>query len=244
MPLDRAAFEQRIGQDAAGISHERSLVQLFPPDNPDSSTMWRLAVVRDDIGWEYDNQAAALAGAGGGNSDSMWEWVYFMRRMSISVLEAKRLVDAEVTGRLKRQSRRHKHREPLYKSIVKMTHKLDGLSTMLEPIRNSIGAHVRPDDANPAKGTTPYEVRGLETHKGTRGVIRVNAKGKMYGSSYRDFTKLSFLFAWPDVTDNDTLQSKSQTFVIPLAETTSHLLVAIDAVLYTFWLDIRAIEPG
>jgi hypothetical protein len=243
MPLDRVAFEKRMKQQGPAIALERTLVQLFPSDNPDSPTMWRLAIVRDDMGWEYDNQMASLSSAGAGDSDSFWEWVYFMRRMSVSVLEAKRIFDGAVTARFKKQARIHNHRKAFYESILEMTRKLDEVVKALAPIRNSIGAHVRPNDANPEKGTTPFEVRGLETHKASGGVVRLNGRGQMYGSSFRDFTKLSILFAWPEVTDNVGLRAMAATFIKPLAEATSHLLVAIDAVLYTFWLDIGAIPP-
>jgi len=40
-----------------------------------------------------------------------------------------------------------------------------------------------------------------------------------------------------------TLGDKAHSFVRPVLEGSRHLLAAIDAVLHTFWLDIRAIEP-
>lgn len=177
-----------------------------------------------------------------GDPDALWRFAYFLRRLSVSVLEAKHLFDAEIGRTLKRQARQHFHRRPLYRNFLELIKKLNSIEKILEPVRNSLGAHVRPEDANPEAGTESYAVRGLRTHRGMSGEIIVNDAAQ-FGTSYREFTRYSFLFPWPEVVDGDGLNEKATSFVQPVLETTRHLLAAMDAVLHTSWLDIRAIPP-
>jgi hypothetical protein len=249
MPLDRKQLAQDWKLAVRLRSPSRLLVQLFPPENVDSPKMWRLAIVRDDIDWECDSMREATARAAiNGDPEAHWQFAYYLRRLSVSMLEAKRIFDAGdsgsdgITRKLKLQARLHPHRREFYQAIVRLTTKLAKVERLLLPIRNSIGAHVRPNDANPDKATESYEVRGLRAHGGHRGEIHLN-KASAFGTSYREFTRLAPFFCWPEVVDSESLQRKLPEFIQPVVETTRHVIAGIDAVLYAFWLDIRAFPP-
>lgn len=227
----------------------RTLLQLFPYGHERSPLMWRLAIVRDDIAFEFDGAAFAVGDAarsiGSDHGEAMWRIGYFIRRLSVSVLEALNMLDAPggVMQTHQLQAEQYSHREGLHRGLRDLRKKLGEVDKLLKPIRNSIGGHVRPNDANPKKGadaTESIEVQGLRTHWNTPGNLQINRNPPL-GTSYRDFTGIALQFAWPEVTEFEHLMTKLTTFFAPLVGATHHLLVAIDAVLYAFWLDIGAV---
>jgi hypothetical protein len=115
MPIDYVALAKHLGLTVDLRSYPRLLDQLFPPENPYSPCMWRLAIIRDDIDWELNNQIVATKRAATTNDfAALWEFGYFLRRLSISVLEAKHVFDRDITRMLKMQARRHTERLRLY----------------------------------------------------------------------------------------------------------------------------------
>jgi|CZKU01.1.fsa_nt_gi hypothetical protein len=216
-------------------THRKWLAQLFPSGHPDSPVMWRFAIVRDDLAWEIDSVNAATYEAAKGMRadfrDLLWRINYYVRRLSISVLEGKSILDSEIVKKHKEQAQEHAHRDPLYRGLVDLTNKLNAVETLLRPIRVALGGHVRPKEA----------ATGLLTHGSSEGHLLVNDLNA-YGTSYRDFTYLALLFVWPEVTDLAGLMGKLGTFFQPVMQETVHLLAAIDGVLHAFWLDIGSLK--
>jgi hypothetical protein len=221
------------------ISYALKLGDLFPSDDRSSPAMWRLAILRDDIGRELDG----LVALDPQDDEQVWEHVYFLRRLPVSILEAKGILEYEVSRTLKQQAPGSKRHSDLHHAIGQVTAKLAALESLLKPVRNAMGAHVRPDSANPTKGSSEsYEIRGLRSHAQRSGKITLN-RGSGHGTSYRDFTKHSILFAWPEVTDDATFRAKAAEIFPRLIPIGIELVAAIDAVLMLFWLDVGAFGP-
>ena len=215
--------------------HRKWLAQLFPSGHPDSPVMWRLAIVRDDLAWELDSVNAATNAAANGIRadfrDVLWRMNYYVRRLSVSLLEGKSIMDSDIVKRHKKQAQEHAHRDPLYRGLVELTNKLNEFDALVRPIRDALGGHVRPKEA----------AAGLLVHGSSEGHLHVNDLNA-YGTSYREFTYLALLFVWPDVIDFPSLMGKLDTFFQPVMRETVHLLAAIDGVLNAFWIDIRSLK--
>jgi hypothetical protein len=135
--------------------------------------------------------------------------------------------------------------ESLSEGIAKLQVQLTEAKELLGPIRDGLGGHVRPNNANPDKakeGVESYETRGLRELAEWPGVVTLNTTTPL-GTSYRQFTVTALLFTWVDVRDDKALEKKLEEFQPKVMDVTTSLLAAIDGVLYAFWLAIGVIEP-
>jgi hypothetical protein len=232
--LDKAKEDRRL--DRRG--YKSTLGRLFPHKDPRSPAMWRLAIIRDDLDHEVQSMVAPFDTD---DDEGPWTHAYYLRRLCVSLLEAKNVLDTEVGPTLKKS--RGPLRDVLRKPIAKLSAGLAKIEPTLRPLRDALGAHVRPNDANPDRSNSEsYDVRGLRAHAEWPAKITFN-KLTPVGTSYRGFTAISFLFAWPDVTDHESLLERANTFYEPIAVLSSEVAMAIDGVLYAFWLDLKAIAP-
>jgi hypothetical protein len=219
--------------------YPRRLGKLFPCENPYSPAMWRLAIIRDDI----DREVEGTFLPGMPHEDPNWEHAYFLRRISISVLEAKNLIVHDIPKMLEEQPLQKSRHDFVVEKIRTLQTLLAEADELLEPFRQGIGGHVRPNNANPERETTDaYEVRGLRTLAAWPGTLTLD-RNTEFGTSYRDFTKLSILFVWPEVTDDDSLKRKLEVFIPKVGAVASALQAMIDGILYAFWLEIGALDP-
>jgi hypothetical protein len=233
------AKEQGLRLDRRG--YQRTLGRLFPHDNPYSPAMWRLAIIRDDI----DRELCGIGLPSESDDDRVWEHGYFLRQLSVSVLEAKSLIDHDVSKMLKDRPLKNTRHEVVVERVAELRTQLAQAEELLRPIRNGLGGHVRPNRANPEKdtgATESYDVRGLRTHAEWPGTITRN-KTSSIGTSYREFTKIAILFVWPEVMDDVSLMKKLAEFTPRVVQTTAMLQAGIDGVLFAFWLEIGAMEP-
>jgi hypothetical protein len=204
--------------------------------------MWRLAVVRDDIDREFDGITTPKTG----EVERAWEHAYFMRRLSVSVLEAKSLFDHDISLMLEKDSLRGVDQDYVRGRLRELKTTLDAIEDLLRPVRVALGGHVRPNSANPAKSDAAiesYDVRGLRTYARAEGVVTLN-RGAAIGTCYRDFTAFAFYFVWPEATTQAALRAKIEEFVPRVEDAVRQILSAIDGVLYAFWVHVGAMEPG
>jgi hypothetical protein len=238
MARELEAFGRRKG-DVFDLRHfTRKLRELFPYDNEYSAALWRLAVVRDDIDRELDG----IAIPADADEERVWEHCYFLRRLTVSILEAKSLIDQQVSKMLKYQARRNSGRARMHEAVKALMERLSDAEALLRPMRDAFGGHVQPNAANPDPNTTEsYDVRGLRTYAESDVTVTFNTRSTL-GTNYRNLTKVAYLHAWPDVVDAATLLARTDEFQAGL-RVVRGLLSTIDAVLYAFWIDRDVIEP-
>jgi hypothetical protein len=231
--LDKAREERTL--DRRG--YQSTLGRLFPLADPRSPAMWRLAIIRDDIDFEVNGVAVPEEA----DDERMWQHGYFLRRLSVSILEAKNVFVGELAPMLKESAGLlgGVMREP----VENLAAELQRIEPMIAPLRDAFGAHVRPNNANPDRKTTEaYDVRGLRTHANWEATVTLN-KLTPIGTTYREFTKMAYLFAWPEVVDEATLMKHATELQPLIAKASADVAAAIDGVLYAFWLDLKAIAP-
>jgi hypothetical protein len=214
-----------------------TLGQLFPHADPRSPAMWRLAIIRDDLDFEVNGVAIPEEADA---AERVWQHSYFLRRLSISILEAKNVFVAEMEPMLNESGGLlgGGMREP----VVALASRLREIEPMIKPLRDALGAHVRPNNANPDKTSETYDVLGLRAHAKWEGTITLN-RVSLIGTTYREFTQAAYLFAWPDVTDDDALVKHAAEFQPMITRATAEVARAIDGVLYAFWMDLKAFTP-
>ena len=219
--------------------YKRALVQLFPHDHPHSGAMWRLAIIRDDLSHELRRCAISRDS----DDELGWEHSYYIRRLSVSVLEARSLFQHEIPVVFK-ELLRAPGNKPWRAKIKEVTKRLDELAKTLEPFRDALGGHVRPNNANQDKeNVESYDVQGLRNLASWTADIVIDKKTG-YGSTYRAFTKSSYLFMWPDAVSQEALGPKMLARYERVAGTGIRVLAAIDGLLYAFWVRIGALMPG
>lgn len=116
-------------------------------------------------------------------------------------------------------------------------------AVIVEPIRNSIGAHLRPQNGDPAGDSV--EPRVLSNHKELGGIVRI-AFDDPRQSNFRSLTLNSLLFAWPDVDSDDKHEQRHAEMQKALLAAVPKSLTAIDALLVRHWrnLGVLTIPPG
>jgi hypothetical protein len=144
--IERAKQERRL--DRRG--YRCTLSRLFPHGDPRSPAMWRLAIIRDDL----DHEVQSMVAPSDADDEAPWNHSYYLRRLCISLLEAKSVFDADLGPMLKNAN--GPLREVMRKPIASLSGRLAKSEPMIRNLRNALGAHVRPNDANPeAKESRP-----------------------------------------------------------------------------------------
>jgi len=131
--------------DLSTQAFHSKLNEFFPPDHPNTPWLLRLMFIRDDVHFEFKSIHNDTEGV-----DDIWLRSYFLRRISVSLLEAKNVFSHELRNYLAEQ----KATKPVDKTLAALTphfdeaiNKVEDLTAHLEGLRNAVGAHVRPDYA-------------------------------------------------------------------------------------------------
>ena len=72
--------------------YEGRLALFFPPDDPESPWMLRLMIIRDDLNFELNGTRLGPSD----RVDEVWRSTYFIRRISVTLLEAASVLGHEV----------------------------------------------------------------------------------------------------------------------------------------------------
>jgi hypothetical protein len=163
--------------------------EFFPPDDPDSTWLFRLMILRDDV---HHNRAKLRVKDDAG-AEEVWELTYCLRMLSVSLVEANSIFAHKLGQFAKRPPDDvAKKMAPLLQSGIA---KLKAVVEPLKTLRDALGGHVRPQNV----GTTEVDVvaQVITNHPELAGTVRIG--GLPETVSYRGLTLNSILFAWPDV---------------------------------------------
>jgi len=210
-----------------------TLQTFFPPNHEDSPWLLRLMIIRDDISFEVEH--LALKESDG--PEEVWRTVYFLRRLSVSLLEAKNILAHELSTLVKASS--DEAMKALGPHLREAISRVVAVEDVLRPLRDSLGAHVRPSNAD--KNEVSVEARVLRNHPLLEGSVPVLQSTKE--TSYRNLSQTSLLFAWPDADDDSTLEAKHVALQQAVLSAAGDVMRVADAVLVYHWWRVGAVEP-
>jgi hypothetical protein len=213
------------------------LGKFFPPSNPLSAWMMRLAIIRDDLAFELDH--LGLNEEDG--SEEVWRCNYFIRKLCVTMLEAVGVFSQDVQKLANRDRASLPPKLPAL--LTRARQILDEARPVLEPIRNTVGAHVRPANADPGRDAEELTVEAqvLGYHASYPVHVRVDFK-EPQRMSFRGLTIVSTFFAWPDSTDLAAVLERHKDLRKHLMLGARSLLGAISLLLVDFWIKIGAVE--
>lgn len=214
--------------------YKGKLVEFFPPDDADSPWLLRLMIIRDDLDFEVQN----LGLEEDAGPEDAWRTTYFLRRISVTLLEAANILKFEVGKATKRPED-----EAMKKLAPSLRRALDTIKAHedeLERLRNSIGAHVRPQNADKANPSVEKQV--LEQLPNMAGTIRAN-HSSLANVSYRELSGASLFFAWPDADDDEKIIAKHEALQQAIFAAAPEVLNVIDSLLLRHFWKHGMIEP-
>jgi hypothetical protein len=208
------------------LSVSGRLADLFPPDHPDSPWLLRLLILRDDIWYEIIN----LPLGADSTSDDVWRCSYFLRRLSVSILEARAILAYEGGKASKRA--RDEVMVGLAPHIKDVIANVEQVVQTLDPIRNAIGAHMRPQNAD-SDGPC-VESRVLQNLPNLAGEATVSF-GTLDQTTFRKISMNALLFAWPDIDTDEKHEQRHDELHSALTSSVPGVLRSIDALLVRHW---------
>jgi hypothetical protein len=216
------------------VDMRAKLIELFPPDHDDSPWLLRLMIIRDDLEYELRN----LWLEKGASQDDVWRCSYFLRRITISLLEAKNVLVHEVAKVIKRP------KDDLLKGLVPHLRKtiaaIESQEPVLLPIRDALGGHVRPQSAGRAGMSVERTV--LKNAPNLQGAFRVSF-GDVRLTSFRELTSAAIFFAWPDVDDNQKSEESHAKLSAAIFSSILLVLRSIDSLLVRHWWSLGVVTP-
>jgi hypothetical protein len=205
------------------------LHEFFPPDDADSYWLLRLAVLRDDLSFELEGLSLSRQADG----DDVWRHYYFWRRLSITLLEAQSIFSAEVGPHAKKSETDalQKMRPRLQKAIAT----LQKHRPTLERVRNTLGGHLRPQNARRKDDPSPVEGDVLRCHQEWVARVTVDLTTSAR-TSLREISRSGVLFVWPEARGAEEVMKKHLEVKEAIFDCIPVLVKAIDALLFHHWL--------
>jgi hypothetical protein len=215
------------------ISVKGRMAELFPLDNPATPWLIRLMIIRDDLQYEFQNLLLATDAS----KVDIWLYSYFLRRMSISLMEARSVLSCEAGKESKLA------KDDLMNSLAPDVRAavavLDEASCLMKPLRDAIGAHVRPQNVDPAGGAV--EVRVLRNWDTLEGEARF-CLADFEHSSCQSLTFASLAFAWPDVDSIEKYKLRNTEIRDAVFSSVSKVIWAIDCLLIRHWWNLGLVR--
>lgn len=203
----------------------RRLQEFFPSDDPESAWLLRLMIIRDDLKFEVENLGLPADADG----QRVWQTVYFLRRITITLTEARAILAHKAGPFLKRAD------GDAYRALAPhVRDTVAALDTFLPPlanVRNALGAHVRPQNAEGAE--EGVEGRVLANHPKLEGTVHI--LGPTRDVSYRELSTTALLFAWPDADDDEKIEQRNVELQQAVLGSTGDVFRIVDALLGVHW---------
>jgi hypothetical protein len=235
----------RYGTRREVETYKATLGDFFPADDKMSPWLMRLAIIRDDLRFEIDGLALSEDAT---NRDT-WRCGYFLRKITITLLEAERILNYDLTTALKRRSEDF---DPLVANAFRKQAKTVGEHrAALEAVRDYLGAHVRPRPVPHLEGRTESDtppenvpVEPLVLRKLTAWPAKVvlhTETGR--NTDLHELSSTALFFAWPHVDSSiESLAEAHDVYQRVLFACIPAVLHTIDGVLWVFWRN-RGLRP-
>jgi hypothetical protein len=209
------------------------MADLFPVDNPATPWLIRLMIIRDDLQYEFQNM---LRATDEGNRD-LWLYSYFLRRICISLWEARSVLTTEAGKESKRA------KDDLMRSLAPDVQAavavLEDVSKLLKPVRDAVSAHVRPRYAD--REPEAVEVRVVRNWESLEGEAQF-CLADFEQSSCRSLTFTSVAFAWPDVDTVEKYKQRNMEMRDAVFSSMEKVIWTIDSLLIRHWWNLGLVS--
>lgn len=209
---------------------QMKLGKVFPPDDPLSVPMLRLAVLREDVVFELLHLDANREAGDFDRGDVVCTVAYFVRRLAISISSIKDvLVGAQDIGKLL------KHDDDphgLLTDVKRARKAIEPLMRQLQPIRDKVSAHMNPT----------FCEKVVNNHAEVKGMMQFGDHVKS------NFYRLPYMVAFYASHGEVDLENKEQTeaqlrkVAKAIHAGTQNALEAIDGLLAHFWRKHRVLS--
>ena len=200
------------------------LQEFFPPTDDNSPWLLRLAIIRDDVHFEFSNTHRKLEG------QDDWLLTYNLRRLTASLMEAKHVLVHNVQGYLKAGEKTDATLANLAVQVRNVIKDVEAACELLKPIRDSIGGHVEIKDA----------LKVLSNHPLLEGSVTV--LGHSESNSYREVSKYSVLFTIPDADTDEKVHSSFDKLRETLETAATGVVHVADGVLTYYWIKLGLVK--
>jgi hypothetical protein len=221
------------------------MVDLFPPSDPRSPWMYRLAVLRDDVA----HDATQLSMKDDDGPTEAWRCVFAIRHLAIVIEEARGIYDGEIEPWLPTAGIPEEGKTEIraWKKVI------DDACAIIRPFRNSFGGHVNPknviDHREIQKG---HFARMMDALGGNRvsGTIGLAGKKHRRRTQFHRITGECFMFLWPEILEpvdgkdptpeeiNARYVAKHGEFHHALKACLPKIVNTADALLHHFWASL------
>jgi hypothetical protein len=211
-----------------------TLAALFPADHPDSEWLFRLMVLRQDIAYEFEQ--LGLAEADG--PQAVWRCSYFVRKISVSLDEVRCIFVTDV-----QKSINHSRDDAalgLAPHIAHVRRQVEASHAVLSPIRNGLGAHMRPQNADSSSPTVFADV--LRAFPALAGQASIDLE-RISDSAFHELAVNALVFAWPDVTSDGDHETRQDALQKAIFNAVPKVMGAIDALLVRHWWHLGLLKP-
>ena len=219
---------------SSSVQISEPLRRLFPAEHPASVWLLRLMIIRDDL--EYELRNLSLKPDDG--AEEVWRCVYFLRRIAISISEARGILEQDLGKAINRvKDDAIQALAPVLRNTIEAV--VDA-AKVVEPIRNAVGAHVRPQNANPKGPDVVHEV--LCNQPGHRGTATIDL-ASIRNTSYRGMSSVALAFAWPTARTDEEIGACHDKLRDAVFAAVPKLLHAVDFLLAYHWMTLGVLVP-
>lgn len=192
------------------VSFTKSLSRIFPPDDPDSPWLIRLAILRDDFSYELSQIGLKPDDP----PDAVWRSTYMLRKIGITIGEVTSIFRSEVARRV--PDIEVAHGRPIAQKITEAIELVRAAHELFKPTTGRFLPRNR-----------AYRRRQQWAAAYWRTTVRQRARAG---------TSAAFLFAWPDVKSVDDYGRKHDELSAKLFACMGPLVHTID---FMFYLHLR-----
>ena len=208
------------------LNATRKLSELFPPDHPDTPWLLRLAILRDDLSHELHQLPLKQDDP----PSAVWRCAYTLRKIGITIDETTSIFRNEIGPRL--SDVQLEHGEEFSDKMTRAIESLRAARELLQPLRNSLGAHVDPKNASKRNVDPTRDV--IRTHGDSEFYVRLDLHNGQI-TNFHELTAAAFLFCRPDVKTFEDLDRKHAELSARLAECLHPTFATIDLFLFFHW---------
>lgn len=224
---------------------EGRLGDFFIPGEERSHWLYRLTIIRDDLQFEMGHLKITAEEP---DTTDMWHLFYFLRRISVSISDACRVLRHDLPAWVK------KCKDALppdfLKAVKGATQAAEKAVADLEVVRDKIGAHVEPEKADQVipgaevvadMPPPPMIDRLVKDHPEWRAKVTIGDEHAA-GTCLHQLSVTSFFAIWPEVKDTDTMLAKHAEYKAAIIAALRHVVPMIDFLLWMHWSSNPAIK--
>ncbi len=173
------------------------------------------------------------------SAKDVWKTTYFVRRVCVTLEEVRGL--AQEASKHGNQSK-DKATRLVYGQLSALVKLLNRNTAVFAPVRNTVGAHLRPSNASKDKTVNVVE-KVLKNFPDLTADFWVNLDLPQH-TSFHGITVNAIHLAWPDVDTGRKLKLAHRCLARAVLKTAKPVLQAIDELLVLHWMQLGIVKES